>query len=144
MTSCHNNEISEGQWQARPMHSKFFCHHWILVCVFVCERVIKSRYYKIDVWQEHTRWTSLYFLQTLWHYYQQTWLPPERWRWIYHHLQHYYWGVAQWLERRTHDRKGRGFESLLERWENSILQGWLSVLTLISVSVPPPCYRSST
>ena len=32
--------------------------------------------------------------------------------------------------------KGRGFESLLERRENFILQGRLSVLTLISVSVP--------
>ena len=40
--------------------------------------------------------------------------------------------------------KGRGFESLLERRENFLLQGWLSVLTLISVSVPPPCYHSST
>ena len=40
--------------------------------------------------------------------------------------------------------KGCGFESLLERWENFLLQGRLSVLTLISVSVPPPCYRSST
>ena len=40
--------------------------------------------------------------------------------------------------------KGRGFESLLERWENFLLHGQLSVLTLISVSVPPPCYRSST
>ena len=37
--------------------------------------------------------------------------------------------------------KGRGFESLLE---NFLLQGRLSVLTLISVSVPPPCYHSST
>ena len=33
--------------------------------------------------------------------------------------------------------KGRGFESLLERRENFLLQGRLSVLTLISVSVPP-------
>ena len=40
--------------------------------------------------------------------------------------------------------KGRGFESLQERRENFLLQGQLSVLTLISVSVPPPCYRSST
>ena len=40
--------------------------------------------------------------------------------------------------------KGRGFESLLERRENFHLQGRLSVLTLISVSVPPPCYHSST
>ena len=39
--------------------------------------------------------------------------------------------------------KGRGFESLQEQREN-VLQGQLSVLTLISVSVPPPCYRSST
>ena len=40
--------------------------------------------------------------------------------------------------------KGRGFESLLERRENFLLQSRLSVLTLISVSVPPPCYHSST
>ena len=40
--------------------------------------------------------------------------------------------------------KGRGFESLLERRENFLLQCRLSVLTLISVSVPPPCYHSST
>ena len=40
--------------------------------------------------------------------------------------------------------KSRGFESLLERRDNFLLQGRLSVLTLISVSVPPPCYRSST
>ena len=33
--------------------------------------------------------------------------------------------------------KGRRFESLLERQENFLLQGQLSVLTLISVSVPP-------
>ena len=39
--------------------------------------------------------------------------------------------------------KGRRFESLQERQENFLLQGQLSVLTLISVSVPPPCYRSS-
>ena len=53
-------------------------------------------------------------------------------------------GIAQWLERRTLKLKGRGFESLLERRENFLLQGRLSVLTLISVSVPPPCYHSST
>ena len=40
--------------------------------------------------------------------------------------------------------KGRGFESLQERRENFLLQGQLSVLTLISVSVPSPCYCSST
>ena len=40
--------------------------------------------------------------------------------------------------------KGRGFESLLGRRENFLFQGQLSMLTLISVSVPPPCYRSST
>ena len=34
--------------------------------------------------------------------------------------------------------KGRGFESLLERRESFPLHGQLSVLTLISVSVPPP------
>ena len=30
------------------------------------------------------------------------------------------------------------------RQEDFLLQGHLSVLTLISVSVPPPCYGSST
>ena len=40
--------------------------------------------------------------------------------------------------------KGPGFKSLQERRENFLLQGQLSVLTLISVCVPPPCYRSST
>ena len=39
--------------------------------------------------------------------------------------------------------KGSGFRSLLERRENFLLQGQLSVLTLISVSVPPPCYHNS-
>ena len=40
--------------------------------------------------------------------------------------------------------KGPGFKSLQERRENFLLQGRLSVLTLMSVSVPPPCYCSST
>ena len=40
--------------------------------------------------------------------------------------------------------RGLGFESWLERRENFLLSGQLSALTLISVSVPPPCYRSST
>ena len=40
--------------------------------------------------------------------------------------------------------KGRGFKSLQERREDFLVQGQLSVLTPISVSVPPPCYRSST
>ena len=44
-------------------------------------------------------------------------------------------GIAQWLERRT----VASFESLKERWENFLLQGKLSVLALISVSVPPQC-----
>ena len=52
-------------------------------------------------------------------------------------------GIVQWLERRTRDLKGRGFEVPVRR-ENFLLQGRLSVLTLISVSVPPPCYHSST
>ena len=59
-------------------------------------------------------------------------------------VKHHWGGIAQWLEHRTRDLKGRGFESLLKRRENFLLQGRLSVLTLISVSVPPPCYRSST
>ena len=54
-------------------------------------------------------------------------------------------GIAQWLVPDLWS-KGCGFESLLERWENFLLQGQLSVLTLILVSIPPPpppCYRSS-
>ena len=53
--------------------------------------------------------------------------------------------IAQWLAGAPDSwLKGRGFESLQERRENFLLQGRLSVLILISVSVPPPCYRSST
>ena len=40
--------------------------------------------------------------------------------------------------------KGRGFEFLQERRENFLLQGQLSLLTLTSVSIPPPCSRSCT
>ena len=40
--------------------------------------------------------------------------------------------------------KGRGFESPQERRETFLLHGQLSVLTLISISVPPPCYCSRT
>ena len=40
--------------------------------------------------------------------------------------------------------EGRWFESRQEGRENCLIQGQLSVLTLVSVSVPPPCYRSST
>ena len=39
--------------------------------------------------------------------------------------------------------KGLGFESREEQWDNFLLLGQLSVLTLISVSVPPLCYHSS-
>ena len=45
-------------------------------------------------------------------------------------------GITQWLARRTHD-------SQQEQQENFLLRGQLSALTLIAVSVPPPCYRSS-
>ena len=37
-----------------------------------------------------------------------------------------------------------GIENVREQRENFLLQGQPSVLTLISVSIPPPCYRSST
>ena len=40
--------------------------------------------------------------------------------------------------------EGRGFESRQERRENVLLLDQLSVLTLISVSIPSPCYHSST
>ena len=53
-------------------------------------------------------------------------------------------GIAQWLERRTRDRKVAGSNLCWSGGRIFLLQGQLSVLTLISVSVPPPCYRSST
>ena len=40
--------------------------------------------------------------------------------------------------------KSRWFESWQEGWENFFLQGQLSVLTLILVSVQPWCYHNST
>ena len=40
--------------------------------------------------------------------------------------------------------KSCGFESRQEQRENFLLQGQISVLTLISVSVPLPCYCSNT
>ena len=50
-----------------------------------------------------------------------------------------------WLRRipSTQIVHGPGIEPQ-ERQENFLLQGQLSVLALISVSVPPPCYCSST
>ena len=45
-------------------------------------------------------------------------------------------GESTWL-------KGPGFKSLQERRKNFLRQSQLPVLTLISVSVPPPCCRSS-
>ena len=49
-------------------------------------------------------------------------------------------GIAQWLERRTRDWKVAGSNPC---WNGGRIF-LLSVLTLISVSVPPPCYHSST
>ena len=43
-------------------------------------------------------------------------------------------GVAQWLESRTRDRNVAGSNPR----EIFLLQGQLSVLILISVSIPPP------
>ena len=40
--------------------------------------------------------------------------------------------------------KGLGFDSQQNRRENFLLFGQLLVLNLLSVSVPPPCYRSCT
>ena len=46
-------------------------------------------------------------------------------------------GIAQWLERRTRDWKLVGLNPCRSGGRNFLLQGWLSVLTLISVSFPP-------
>ena len=53
-------------------------------------------------------------------------------------------GIAQWLEHRTRDWKVAGSNPFWNGGRIFLLQGRLSVLTLISVSVPPPCYHSST
>ena len=54
-------------------------------------------------------------------------------------------GIAQWLERRTHDQpKVSRCVRVPAVRENFLLQGQLSVLTLISSSVLPPYYGSST
>ena len=53
-------------------------------------------------------------------------------------------GIAQWLEHRTRDWKVAGSNPCWNGGRNFLLQGRLSVLTLISVSVPPLCYHSST
>ena len=47
-------------------------------------------------------------------------------------------GIAQWLERRTRDRKVAGSNLCRSGGIIFLLQGQLSVLTLISVSVTPP------
>ena len=52
-------------------------------------------------------------------------------------------GIAQWLERRTSDRKVAGSNPC--RSGGRIFFSRVNFLCwLISVSVPPPCYRSST
>ena len=53
-------------------------------------------------------------------------------------------GVAQWLERRTLDRKVTGSSPSSSGVQKILLRGQLSLLTLISVTAPPPCFRSST
>ena len=53
-------------------------------------------------------------------------------------------GIAQPLERRTRDWKVAGSNPCRSGRGIFLFQCELSVLTLISVSVPPPCYRSST
>ena len=50
--------------------------------------------------------------------------------------------IAQWLECRTQDCMVTGLSPC--RSSGRILGGQLSVLTLISGSVLPPCYHSST
>ena len=49
--------------------------------------------------------------------------------------------IGLWLERQFRDRKVAGPQ---ERREDFLVQGQLSVRTLISVSVLPQCYCSST
>ena len=94
------------------------------------------------------------FLWVLFFFFFFFFLLPSSWDTHLHEIPHYNMGLSDMSPAGGGDSsvvrapdswlKGRGFESLLERRENFLLQGRLSVLTLISVSVPPPCYRSST
>ena len=79
-------------------------------------------------------------------HFQEFWTESPNVHYKFHVCGAYTWGGGDSSVVRAPDSwlKGRGFESLLERRENFLLQGRLSVLTLISVSVPPPCYHSST
>ena len=52
-------------------------------------------------------------------------------------------GIAPWLERRTRDWKVAGSNPCWSGGRIFFSKGQLSVLTLILVSVPPPCYPSS-
>ena len=55
--------------------------------------------------------------------------------------------LALWFERRTVARDQKVVAGSNPCWSggtNFLLQGQPFVLTLISVFVPPPCYRSST
>ena len=49
-------------------------------------------------------------------------------------------GIAQWLQRQIHDQKVTGSSPS----KNFLVQGKLSVLAPILVSIPPKCYCSST
>ena len=53
------------------------------------------------------------------------------------------WGGDSSVTRAPDSERSR-VRTLQDRRENFLLQGRLFVLTLISVSVLPPCYRSST
>ena len=53
-------------------------------------------------------------------------------------------GIAQWLERRTRDRKVAGSSPGRNGGRIVFSAVKLSVLTVISVSVPPSCCRSNT
>ena len=55
-------------------------------------------------------------------------------------------GIAQWLERRTRDRKVAGSSPGRSGEWIFLLRSQLpqNLMILISVSVQPPCYRSST
>ena len=151
--------LSSYFWQV----CKLFLISWLCLIVWQWQEACPTRSTSIGwspTWSmlASTTATLLFGRISLWRYSNHQWdFSFCRWN-IFHfvvylfltYLRNYAWAGLYWGGDSSVVRapdswlKGRGFESLLERRENFLLQCQLSVLTLISVSVPPPCYHSST
>ena len=107
---------------------------WVCAYVYVCEVFMQYIFVDLVIKPFNSRCGVLTLVREIQHYIYYIW--PI--------LKTFGGGDSSVVRAPDSWLKGRGFESLLERRENFLLQGRLSVLTLISVSVPPPCYHSST